>query len=116
MPKGKRRTKQDKNGNREERHCIHFTQFKVQSLLDCIKWMLSKRKKILAVLPIFSIYECFHSGSRFERYLILMIEKSAVLGLRSEEKIILSEVFPDKLGQLIYLFINCAKDIYFKDI
>ena len=45
-----------------------------------------------------------------------MIEKSAVLGLRSEEKIILSEVFPDKLGQLIYLFTNCAKDIYFKDI
>ena len=45
-----------------------------------------------------------------------MIEKSAVLGLRSEEKIILSEVFPDKLGQLIYLFINCVKDIYFKDI
>ena len=41
MPKGKIRTKQDKNGNREERHCIDLTQFKVQL------------KKKLLVLSVF---------------------------------------------------------------
>ena len=50
MPKGKRRTKQDKKGNREERHRIDLTQFKVQSLLGCIKWMLSKRNKSISSL------------------------------------------------------------------
>lgn len=60
MPKGKRRTKQDKKGNREERHRIDLTQFKFQSLLGCIKWMLSKRNKsfssLVYIFPFMNVF------------------------------------------------------------